>query len=237
MEKLNRDWITDGLIDFEYKKYILLGYLKNVQAAFNNVELYPSLGDLIMHYENLLSLRKGQEDIRVTFPKEISGIDYERLSLIYKNMLQDDDVMKQLEEIIHFSIPKLEKSLNEGKEIYEFVEEHCELSTVGLLPLYVDEGYLLINDSSKSNTSVYRYHLMKLHQADTVYRGINTSLVESIPKRLGNTFESMKLALIKRFKDLPNPATYSIVSKMKFPLTATLEPIAKRMLVQHITST
>jgi hypothetical protein len=41
MNQLNRDWLTQGLIDFEYKKYVLLGYLKTVKGSFSRVELYP----------------------------------------------------------------------------------------------------------------------------------------------------------------------------------------------------
>jgi hypothetical protein len=30
MNKLSENWISEGWIDFEYKKYLLLAYLKNV---------------------------------------------------------------------------------------------------------------------------------------------------------------------------------------------------------------
>ena len=39
---LNSTWLTDGLIDLEYKKYVLLAYLKNARDSFDRVELYPS---------------------------------------------------------------------------------------------------------------------------------------------------------------------------------------------------
>jgi hypothetical protein len=41
MEKLKENWLTEGLIDFEYKKYVLLAYLKSVKESFSRVELYP----------------------------------------------------------------------------------------------------------------------------------------------------------------------------------------------------
>jgi hypothetical protein len=52
MDKLKDNWLTDGLIDFEYKKYQLLAYFKNVKESFQRVELYPFLGDMIFHYRN-----------------------------------------------------------------------------------------------------------------------------------------------------------------------------------------
>jgi hypothetical protein len=42
--------------------------------------------------------------------------------------------------------------------------------------------------------------------------------------------------LVKRYKDLPNPATYLILSKMKFPYAETLMPVAKRLFVKHISN-
>ena len=51
MEKLSQDWLTQGLIDFEYKKYVLLAYLKTAKESFGRVELYPFLTDLVFHLE------------------------------------------------------------------------------------------------------------------------------------------------------------------------------------------
>ena len=57
MVSLDKNWLTEGLIDFEYKKYELLAYLKNVGKSFSENRLYPFLGDLIFHYNNILSLK------------------------------------------------------------------------------------------------------------------------------------------------------------------------------------
>lgn len=236
MNRLKNDWITDGLIDFEYKKYILLAYLKNVQQEFNKVELYPSLADLVMHYENLNALKKGQEDIESKFPKQLDGMDLNQFSLIYKKLSEDNEVLKELSSIVEYALPKLKRSLEEGKEIYEFVEEQCEFSPVGLLPLYVDEGYLLISNSTTTETDVYRYHLNIIQSANETYRGIHTSFIKRINRRIGETVESIKLQLAKKFKDLPNPATFSVDARMKFPFTPTLVPVAKRLLVRYVST-
>ena len=52
--KLKENWLTEGLIDFEYKKYQLLAYLKRVKDSFNKVELYPFLSDLVFSFSPLL---------------------------------------------------------------------------------------------------------------------------------------------------------------------------------------
>jgi homocysteine S-methyltransferase len=59
MENLEKDWFAKGLIDFEYKKYILLDYISRVSKRFSKTQLYPFLADLIFHYKSLQDVRLG----------------------------------------------------------------------------------------------------------------------------------------------------------------------------------
>jgi hypothetical protein len=76
MEKLSKDWLTQGLIDFEYKKYLLMAYLQTVKSSFGKVELYPFLADLVFHYRNLQAV-KGKQGLNTrlvpegTFPGRV----------------------------------------------------------------------------------------------------------------------------------------------------------------------
>ena len=236
MHKLNHDWLTDGLIDFEYKKYILLSYLQNVKQSFDKTELYPHLADLVHHYHNLVALKDNKDNLTKNFPAKADRLDMKKLEIIYQELIQDDEIMKELGDIIEYAVPMFKNSLEEGKEIYEFVESNCELSPVGLLPLYVDEGYLFINTSSSTDTNVYRYQVTLIQQANENYRGIHVSFVEKLTKGVGETYETVKSGMIKKFKDLPNPATFMIHSKLHFPFAPTLVPVAKRLLVRYISA-
>ncbi len=40
MSTLPKNWLTEGLIDFEYKKYILLSYTQQVKGSFKERKLY-----------------------------------------------------------------------------------------------------------------------------------------------------------------------------------------------------
>ena len=235
MSRLGHDWITDGMLDFEYKKYVLLAYLQSVQKAFGKVRLYPSLAELVKHYNNTLDLKRNHSEFVNNLPKKLKPIDLKALRLEYQQMAMENDSMKEVESIIEFAIPLLKKSLEEGREIYEFVEGHCELTPVGLLPLYVDEGYLFINNTGKQY-AIYRYEVSKIQAADVNYRAIRTELLTKLEKGIGETLESVKNGLVSQFKDLPNPATFAVIAKMKFPVSATLEPIAKRMLMRYISA-
>ncbi len=122
MEKLSKDWLTQGLIDFEYKKYVLMAYLQTVKSSFSKVELYPFLADLVFHYRNLQALKDNKALFRESFPKELSIEEIKTLELRYREMIEDDSVMNELESIINFALPQIKESLQEGSVIYEYVE-------------------------------------------------------------------------------------------------------------------
>jgi len=235
MKELNKNWVTEGLIDFEYKKYMLLGYLKTVKENFNEKKLYPFLSDLLFHYRNLMSIKENKKLIHENFPKEITRADFEKLEIIYREIVNDDKIMSELEEILSFAIPKVKEHLKDGKDIYEEIEEKLTISPVGISPLYPDEGYLLFYMDSRE-TRVYEYQLTIFESAEEKYRGIHTHFLETFTKGLGITFESIKLELIRKYKKLPNPATFLIDAKVHVPFDESLLPIAKRLLVKQIYS-
>lgn len=237
MSSLAKDWLTQGLIDFEYKKYVLLAYLKKVRESFGRVELYPFLGELVFHYQNLRAVQQNKTLIRRQFPRELSLEDFRRLVLTYRELVQDDAVMQELASIIEFAIPQVKESLDEGSVIYEYVESQCELNPIGVTPLYALEGYLFIAQPPEEETNIYRYQLSIYEEQHEQMRSLNTTFIERAQKSPFEPYESIKLSLSRRFKDLPNPAAYLVVSRMRFPFTATLMPVAKRLLVKHLSTT
>jgi hypothetical protein len=234
MERLSKDWLTQGLIDFEYKKYVLMGYLQTVKNSFGKVELYPFLADLVFHYRNLQALKENKALIRESFPKEISLEEFKKLEISYREMIADDAVMNELESIINFALPMIKDSLQEGSVIYEYVESKCEISPIGVTPLYAKEGYLFVTQPPEKETTIYRYQMSIFEASQEQLRSLNTEFIDRVEKNLVTTYERLKLDLIKKFKDLPNPAAYLILARMKFPFTETLMPVAKRLFVKHI---
>jgi hypothetical protein len=234
MAHLKDNWLTEGLIDFEYKKYQLLGYLKNVKESFNRVELYPFLSDLVFHYRNLMTLRENKLIIHESFPKELSTERLKNLEISYKKIIEDDAIMREIESIMDYALPQFKSSLDEGSFIYEYVESKCEISPVGLTSLYANEGYLFVTQPPEKETSIYRYQITFFEQSNEPMRGIQTTFVETTEKNLVSTYEKLKLALVKKYTELPNPAAYLVLSKLKFPYMQTLMPVAKRLLVKEI---
>jgi len=234
MENLKHDWLTEGLIDFEYKKYILLAYLKDIRSRFDMNELYPFVSDLVFHYRNILKVKESKKLMYENFPESLSKADFQKLQLVYKKVVKDGEVMQALDDIITYALPKIQSTLDDGKEIYEFVEENIEIVPVGLTAIYEKEGYLFINQDNASDVSVYRYEITLFEHADEKYRSMTTEFLMNDIKNISRTFEKIKIDLTKKFTELPNPATYLALSRLKFPLNETILPVAKRMLVRSI---
>jgi len=232
--KLKENWLTEGLIDFEYKKYILLAYLKKVKESFHRVELYPFLSDMVYHYRNLKAIQENKSMIHDAFPKQLTSEDLRTLELNYKTIMDDDVIMKEIESIIDFAIPQLKLHLEEGSVIYDYVESKCEIEPIGLSSLSVNEGYVFITQPPETETRIFRYQTTIFGNSTDNFRGINLNYVYKEKRSLANSYEKIKLKLIKQFKDLPNPATYLILSKLKFPFNPTLMPVAKRLLVKQV---
>lgn len=235
MKKLSETWFAEGYIDFELKKYTLLAYLQEISRYFDEHKLYPQLADLIFHYNNIVAFRENKKYLQEHFPKKLTGIQIEKLQLLYELMIEDDELMQELEEIIMYSAEEMKTTISNGTEIYEFVEENLSINPVGLIPLDMQEGYFFLSAGNTKATRVYHYRLSIFEKHDEKYRSIKTTYLDLTHRSIANTYENIKYDLIKQRTNLPNPAVYSIETELSFPVDETLLPIAKRSLVKYLT--
>jgi hypothetical protein len=236
MKKLSETWFAEGRIDFELKKYTLLSYLQEVNKYFNENKLYPQLSDVIFHYHNIIAFRENKKYLQEHFPKKLTGIQMEKLQVLYEQMIGDDDLMQELEEIIQFSAGKIKNAIGNGTELYEFVEGRININPVGIIPLDTHEGYFFLSAGEISRTKVYYYRLSFFEKHDEKYRTMKTSFIDQWSRSISSTYEHIKSELIRHRRDLPNPAVYSIETELNFPIDETLLPIAKRSLVKFIST-
>ncbi len=236
MKTLSETWFAEGYIDFELKKYTLLAYVQEVSKHFGEKKLYPQLSDLIFHYNNLVAFRENKKYLQEQFPKKLTGLQIEKLQVLYEQMIEDGDLMQELEEIIQYSAGIMKTTISNGAEIYEYVEGRLTISPVGLVPLDVQEGYFFLSSGSSKATWVYHYRLSFFEKREERFRSIKTAYIDRMERSLANTYESIKYSLIKTHNNLPNPAVYSIETGLSFPVEETLLPVAKRSLVKFITA-
>ena len=234
MNQLSQTWFAEGYIDFELKKYTLLAYLQQINKYFNENKLYPQLSDLIFHYNNIVAFRENKKYLQEHFPKKLTGIQIEKLQVLYEQMIADDELIQELEEIINYSAGEMKTTISNGTEIYEFVEENLTITPIGIIPIDIQEGYFFLSAGNSKSTHVYQYRLSIFEKHDEKFRSMKTNYVELMQRTIVYTYENLKTELIRNRTDIPNPAVYSIETDLTFPIEETLLPIAKRSLVKYI---
>jgi hypothetical protein len=234
MVTLSANWLTEGHIDFEYKKYLLLAYLQQVESRFQEIVLYPHLQELVEHYHNLLGYKKQTETLKQDFPKTVTAIDFQDFSLKFKSVIEDDAIMQELADIVDFSLPIMEQKLKEGKEIYHWIESQMTIYPLGLHSVRIDSGLVILATNHTSQASVYKYQITVFESSNDKYRGVNFSLIEQFQKSPFTTFESVKLEILNKYKFIVAPATYLLLCNAQIPFEESLLPVAKRRFMQYI---
>lgn len=235
MKTLSANWITENLVDFEYKKYLLLDYLQQVKEHFKDKKLYPDLSDVINHYKNLIALKKNTSSLKETFRKNVTGLDIEHLKLTYENVT-DEEWFNEVNNIIDFSLPLMAGEVNEGKSIFDFVEKNILFNPVGILPINKKEGYFLLHPFESKQVVAYSYNLSTISFMNEEHLGLNTSYFSDFTITLSRPIDKIKSEIIYNNPAIPNPAVYLFKAKTVFPREETFLPVAKRMLLQALSA-
>lgn len=221
--------LNDRDLDLEYKKYMLLAYLKRVGERFRERRLYPYLSELKRQYTELLSYKGRKDELSNSFPRELSGIDLEAQRLSFRHLIEDEEFMQEIDRIIAVSLPRIKEQLDKGEEIRSSVMEHIEVRPVGLLPLRKREGYLLLSRRDEWRAYWYRLNYVQDPSAERRYRDLRTHYLASFGAM--NSPEGLKERLIHGHRELPNPAVFWIDSDLMVPHIETLLPVAKQLLI------
>ncbi|OGU72243.1 MAG: hypothetical protein A2V93_05685 [Ignavibacteria bacterium RBG_16_34_14] len=239
MERISLETFFSAETDLEINQYRILGGIKELSTAFDKKKIYPALAFLIELKSSLEQIREEKRSLSGKFPKQITGFDIKQKKIIftvqehscnYKNI---DHVF----ELIDWALPFIKSSIDEGIVLFDFVEKNITLEHVGILPMYKDEGYFMINDNTAFELQVHRYECSLFSSGKEKYRALKTEFVKSETlKIIKRTPESIKHELIKERQDLPNPATFICDTDLDFPFSETIFPVAKRKLMSAIAS-
>lgn len=234
MKTLSNDWITEGLIDAEYKSYVLMAYLSWIRQEFNEQKLYPGFADLVQHYQNILTVKTGREQLKRAFPKEIEKADWENLTFKLKEKTDENEFFEEMDRIIEYSIPIMQNHLEEGKSLYQFVEQHLNISPIGIASLSNGEGFFFLLAPPKKTTQIYHYQSTLMHLPDGQYRALHVSYLDEVRLTYTTTLEGIKLDLLRKHPKPQVPATFLIESEVLVPWNESLLPVAKRRLVEYL---
>lgn len=223
--------------DYELGQYQIMAGLQNARTELSHNRLYPTLAGLISLYHSLVDITRARNGLKQELPKRVVGLDLRSKEILYETISLTQEELDVVAELIQWALPKIQEAIEEGRTIYNFVEEQITLEEVGLLPSYVDEGYLLVPDSKRGQLHVVRYEVSIFSGADHKYRNLKTQTIESFPLHgIAGSPWHIKQHLMAHLQDLPNPATYTFTSEIDLPYEEALLPIAKRKLLRRLYS-
>lgn len=230
--KLSPDLFTSVQDDLEKRQYVILGQLKKISDQFKYYKIYPYLSQLIELHRTLKDITARLSDLRSRFPKRISKIDWINKTIEHEVIFTDGTDVSAVEDLIDWALPKIKKVIEEGVAIHEFVESELSVEQVGILPNYRDEGYFFVPDNRNMNLNLYRFGISIFQSSDDTYRSLKTRFLKQLQQGAVKLSPGhIKLELIRQERELPNPATYAIETRLDFPFNQTIFPVAKRRLM------
>lgn len=233
MIPLHHDLFFSAEQDLESGQYRVLAALQAVRQSFSKTVIYPHLGELAKLHQHLDGFLQQARGLRGAMPGALKGVDWDRQEVVYER--PNASGMETVLALVEWGMPRVKETLDEGKTIFEFVEEQLEISTVGIQPSYQDEGYLIVLDRQRKAYHVLRYQLSLFTKAKHRYRSLSTRPMAFLPIDGSTTTpHRVKMDLMRGEKELPNPATYLLESGVEFPFEKTLLPVAKRKFMRYL---
>lgn len=234
---LDRDWLVTPVFDFEYKKYILLDYFQKVNKHLSEFILFPVYRQLVWHRKHLQALKNSKELLEKHCHRELSNIDIKNVRLKYEYKTEIDESTRLIESLIAYSLPHFKRAEVRADRIRRSIESAISISQIGIVPIYRHEGYLLVNNADNTNADIFRYrHDPICNTEDAEAPPIAVDFIDNIRITISNTYEGIKSLLIKEYPELPNPATWLVLSERQLPLYESLLPVALPLLANRILS-
>ncbi len=232
---LNIDFFTNVESDFEICQYKVLAGLKSISEDFKNNKIYPHLSSLIELHRSLSDILGSLQTLRSEFPKRIKKIDFVNERIEHEVIFTAGADLAKVEDLIEWALPLIQAKIEEGKAIFEFVDDELRVEEVGIIPGYTDEGYFFVPDNEESKLLLFQYEVTVFESADDKYRALKTAFLKALEQGMAQLSpNSIKLDLINENKKLPNPATYAFNTDLYFPFRETIFPVTKRKLLRQL---
>lgn len=229
MATLSLELFTQPFDDMERRQYEARAAIAAAIAQFRHNQLYPALAELIELYSALELILRQREQVQAS--EQLRALPAPEVPST--ELTQPPTLLEQIFALIEWALPLLRQAIEEGTTLYDFVEENITITSVGLVPMYSREGYVLIPEHRTCTLHVLRYTASQLVEHGNRYRALRTCEVLTVQYRhVWYAPEIVKHQLIDQYPDLPNPATFSCETDLDFPYAESILPVAKRKLMQ-----
>jgi hypothetical protein len=230
---LSRGWITEHTLDFEYKQYQFLSFISKAESSFRQKKLQPYLPEITMHLDDLIKLKNERHRLKTKVNYFLSGFDFENMKMHYSVKQEDEKTLESLDKILEFTEPILKSTIETGNEIKQKAEQKIHVYTLGIVPIYKDEGIIILNLQRKSRAFIFEYAINNISSVNSDFN-IKTSLIHSSSTSITNNIHVLKLNFLKNYRKIPVPTTFVVESENEYPIKETILPIATQKIVDEL---
>ncbi|PID62967.1 MAG: hypothetical protein CR986_00630 [Ignavibacteriae bacterium] len=236
METLNMNTFIKAAEDVELSKYKVLSILKEYTTDLHKNKLYPALSKLISIKNELELFAEQLVMFDAEFVMNLNYADFEEDFDISETISYDEDSLNIVAEFINWALPEIKAAINEGKAIFDFVDEEIKLNEIGTVPNYKNDGYFFIPDHRNNLLKIYQFEMSLFSTQMNPLRTLKTKLVDLISLDIPEAKSpyEIKHNLIKKFTNIPNPVCFNFETDLDFPFVETMLPVAKRKLVKAL---
>lgn len=236
METLNLSTFIKAADDIELSKYKVLSTLSSLTSALHKNKLYPALAELISIKNELELLIEQMSLFDAEFVLNLNFADFSEELPLVNPVEYDEDSLILVRDFINWALPEINLAIDEGKAIFDFVDENIQLHEVGIMPIYKNEGYFFIPDVKHDLMKIYRFEMSLFSTEENPLRTLKSKLVDLVSLKAPEAQSpyELKHSLEKKYHDLPNPSCYYFETDIDFPFVETILPVVKRKLVRTL---
>lgn len=220
MKQLSKNWILEGLQDFEYKKYLILAYSNFIRKEFQSLKLFPYYLDLKEQKRYIDEIVKISKDVKIG--KEIIPSQNETIKYIYDTTL--------------FAEREFNVLIDESEEVLHNLNLKIRVAPIGLVTNSRFSGYLIFKNGSTKDVLIFNYLLDYFDIITKQFDNIKLRFISVLNKGLFETYESLKLKILKDFYKRFDMGLnmFLISTEKKIPLFESLMPIGTKKLKDYL---
>jgi hypothetical protein len=143
-------------------------------------------------------------------------------------------MLRVIDEVIAFAIPELQGILGDGRALRDELASRIQFGPVGVMPLHVHEGYLLLRQGSEARIYGFSHWIQRGTDRSLQYHSIRTRYLGSRSMGPFNTYGSLRLELLRTNTDLPVPAMFAFEAEVTLPPIETYLPLAKQLVYEEL---
>jgi hypothetical protein len=232
---MDTDWLFQEPIDFEHKKYILLGYFKKIDDILNQNKIYPTFIELSLHLASLQTILK--ENVILYTDKKFQSFDDEvllkELSAKIPPNLKEDEI-DEVNRIIRFSASKFFEYFSIFKSYWEVIYETISI-TLKRNKKYLrsSSGYMTYYNKKNDVVFVWEYNINRLSDKVDDHNSVLKLIYEGGKKELtlNQIIDNFSTFDDKNKKISP---VFEMKAPEEYPLNETLVPLFKRKIMTYI---